>query len=490
MPFLVRTFTIYYLGSEYMGLNNLCTSILYVLNAADLGVANAFAYRLYKPMALKDNDEVCKLLNFYKKVYFVIGFVILGAGLCLMPFLRCLIVGELPPVNVYVIFFIYLINSVMSYMLHTYNNLIFLADQRRDYEFNIYTIGFLILYGGQIFFLMKKHYYLSTFMFPVSMLVQCFVRNAFVKKKYPQYIPRGKISKEIKDSLWKDILSVTVYKLRDISRNAFDNIVISSFLGLIMLSNYQNYYMVVTLPNLLLSIFYTSIQPSMGNCIATENIEEIYKVYRKNVFILEFLGGWFAICYGFLIQDFIEIWLGAKYKMSGMLAFLLALSIYMQAENYLAGLVREGAGLWKYGKVYAFVEMIMNLVLNVILLVWLGIEGIILATILTMLFISIPVENIIIHTQFFKTKLLNRLKLAFCNVLWTLGTAALVGIICSFTPNIYGIRFLLKIFICVLIPLISLVVCYRNTEEYKYVKELLVKVLYKLVNNIKHKNDA
>ena len=52
-----------------MGLNNLCTSILYVLNAADLGVANAFAFRLYKPMAQKDTDEVCRLLNFYKKVY-------------------------------------------------------------------------------------------------------------------------------------------------------------------------------------------------------------------------------------------------------------------------------------------------------------------------------------------------------------------------------------------------------------------------------------
>ena len=118
MPFFVRTFTIYYLGSEYMGLNNLCTSILYVLNAADLGLANAFAFRLYKPMAQKDTDEVCRLLNFYKKVYTTIGLAILGMGLCLMPFLQHLIKGDLPKgINIYVVFFIYLVNSAISYML-------------------------------------------------------------------------------------------------------------------------------------------------------------------------------------------------------------------------------------------------------------------------------------------------------------------------------------------------------------------------------------
>ena len=145
-------------------------------------------------------------------------------------------------------------------MLHTYNNLIFLADQRRDYESNLYTINFIMLYGSQIAMIVTRHYYLSVIMFPVCTFFSSIIRNIFVKKRYPQYVPRGRISDEIRRSLWKDILSVTVYKLRDISRNSFDNIVISSFLGLVVLSNYQNYYMVVTLPNLLLSIFYNSIQ--------------------------------------------------------------------------------------------------------------------------------------------------------------------------------------------------------------------------------------
>lgn len=487
MPFFVRTFTIYYLGSEYMGLNNLCTSILYVLNAADLGVANAFAFRLYKPMAQKDTDEVCRLLNFYKKVYTTIGLAILGMGLCLMPFLQHLIKGDLPEgINIYVVFFIYLVNSAISYMLHTYNNLLFLADQRRDYESNLYTINFIMLYGSQIAMIVTRHYYLSVIMFPVCTFFSSIIRNIFVKKRYPQYVPRGRISDEIRRSLWKDILSVTVYKLRDISRNSFDNIVISSFLGLVVLSNYQNYYMVVTLPNLLLSIFYNSIQPSMGNCIAMESVEGTYSVYKKNVFILEFLGGWFAICYGLLIQDFIVIWLGADYLMSDTLAILLALFIYLQAENLLAGLMREGAGLWKYGRICAVAEMAVNLVLNIVLLLWLGVEGIVLATILSMLFISIPAENFIIHVHFFDSKLIDRLKYALRSVLWTVTTALITGLICSFAPKIYGVRFVFKVFACAFIPPISLAVCFGHTEEFKFVKSLLLQILFRKVNRNKN----
>lgn len=52
-PFISRTAIIYALGSEYLGLNSLFSSILMVLNLSELGISSALVYSMYKPIAIK-----------------------------------------------------------------------------------------------------------------------------------------------------------------------------------------------------------------------------------------------------------------------------------------------------------------------------------------------------------------------------------------------------------------------------------------------------
>ena len=76
IPFLMRTAMIYLMGVEYLGLNSLFTSILQVLNLAELGVGSAMVYSMYKPIAEGDEETICALLKLYKKYYFLIGVVL------------------------------------------------------------------------------------------------------------------------------------------------------------------------------------------------------------------------------------------------------------------------------------------------------------------------------------------------------------------------------------------------------------------------------
>ena len=48
VPFLMRTIMIYCLGMQYLGLDSLFTSVLQVLNLAELGVGSAMAYSMYE----------------------------------------------------------------------------------------------------------------------------------------------------------------------------------------------------------------------------------------------------------------------------------------------------------------------------------------------------------------------------------------------------------------------------------------------------------
>lgn len=115
LPFVIRTVMIYYLGMEYVGLNSLFTSVLQVLNLAELGVGSAMAFSMYRPIAERDEATLCALLKLYKLYYRIIGGVILGAGMLLLPFIPSLINGEIPGgMNVYTL---YLLCSITSPLL-------------------------------------------------------------------------------------------------------------------------------------------------------------------------------------------------------------------------------------------------------------------------------------------------------------------------------------------------------------------------------------
>lgn len=482
LPFFVRTLMIKCLGSDYMGLNNFCSAILYTLNASDLGVSSAFAYKLYKPMEEKYADEICRLLRFYKKVYFIIGTSIFLAGLCLMPFLGYFIESDIPQgISIQFVFLLYLLNTVTGYLTFAYKNTLLTADQRRDYILGLSTLSFLFIYGSQIVLIITRHYYISVFVLPFFTFLENILLSIITRKKYPMYFPKGVVSLETRKLIKKDIFAVLIYRIRDISRNSFDNVVISSFAGLVVLSNFQNYYSIFNIPFLMLSISSTSFAPSIGNYAVTHSKTEVFNIYRKSAFIQAVMAGWFAVCYGFLIGDFIGIWLGEEYRLSSLTAFLFAVYICILGENYTLKTIRESVGLLNYGKQWAVLEMISNLALNIGLMAYMGVEGILCGTVFSMLFISIPAENYIVYKYYFKGMFKERVKMIVSNIVWVLVTAALVFILCSLAPQRYFVRFIYKACVCAVVPLLTLTLSFGRSEEFKYIINMLKSLIEKRV---------
>ena len=104
LPFFVRTAFIYNLGSEYLGLNSLFSSILSVLNVAELGFSSAIVFSMYDPIAKDDDDTICALLSYYRKIYKVVGSIILVGGVAILPFLTKLVKGDCPTeLNIYIL---------------------------------------------------------------------------------------------------------------------------------------------------------------------------------------------------------------------------------------------------------------------------------------------------------------------------------------------------------------------------------------------------
>ena len=63
IPFIMRTAMIYIMGTKYLGLGSLFTSILSVLNLTELGVGFAMVFSMYKPIVDDDKVTICALMK-------------------------------------------------------------------------------------------------------------------------------------------------------------------------------------------------------------------------------------------------------------------------------------------------------------------------------------------------------------------------------------------------------------------------------------------
>ena len=118
MPFVMRTIMIYLLGVNYLGLNSLFTSILQVLNLAEMCVGLAMVYSMYEPIAKDDSEKVCALMQLYKVYYRVIGAVVLIGGCLVIPFLPKLIKSDIPPdMNIYILYILNLLATVLAFCI-------------------------------------------------------------------------------------------------------------------------------------------------------------------------------------------------------------------------------------------------------------------------------------------------------------------------------------------------------------------------------------
>lgn len=266
LPFISRTVILYVMGTQYLGLSSLFTSILSFLSLTELGIGGAMVYSMYKPIAENDNKTICALLNLYKHLYSIVGSLVLGLGILIMPFLKVIVKEALPNgMNIYVLYFVYLINSVLSYWLFAYKNALLQAHQRDDINSKIASVitplSYIVMLG--ILFL-TRNYYAYVIWLPIFTIITNIIRSSYVNKHFPDLQPRGEITAELKQSIAKKVKALIGTKLNTVVLNAADNIVMSAFLGLTVIAIYGNYYYIMSSIIGFIGICYSAMTAGLG----------------------------------------------------------------------------------------------------------------------------------------------------------------------------------------------------------------------------------
>ena len=118
LSFALRAVFIKTLGETYLGISGLFSNVLTLLSFAELGVAQAIAFHLYKPIAEDDKEKIASLMQLYKIVYRIIGCFVIVAGLAVIPFFGVIIKSRPDiPENLVIIYLFYLLNTGVSYFV-------------------------------------------------------------------------------------------------------------------------------------------------------------------------------------------------------------------------------------------------------------------------------------------------------------------------------------------------------------------------------------
>lgn len=469
LPFLLRTIIIQKLGNEYLGLSSLFTSILQVLSLSELGFSTAISYSMYKPIAENDKPKVCALLSLIRKVYRIIGLVILVVGLGLMPFLPNLISGDYPAdINLYILYLIYLFNTVVSYFMFSYTSSLLSAHQRNDVENIISLVSNIFMYVSQIIVLFVfKNYYIYIIFLPISTLLINLFRYFRVKKLFPDYVCEGKVDKEEAKVIYKNIGALAGHKLSGVIISSVCNIIISAYLGLELLGIYSNYYYILTALMQIILIVYVALTPSIGNCIVVDSVEKNYRDFKTLTFCNVWMMGWMSISLLCLYQPFIELWLGSEFLLPNSTMVLFVLYFYLWRFKDILSTYKDSAGMWKDDFWKPYVVTVVSLILNLVLVKFIGINGSLIAGIAGFFVVSMPWETHVFFKKYFKMKegpyYLRMLIYTLVISVLAVGTYY----ICSLITLTGILGLLIKGMICAVVPNIFIILLSFKTPEFK-----------------------
>lgn len=481
LPFLIRSLMIRQMGVEYLGLNSLFSSILQVLNLAELGFGSALVYNMYRPIAENDTDTVCALLKAYRNIYRLIGAVIFVIGLVVLPFIPRLVSGDYPVgINIYILFLIYLVNTVISYCMFAYKISLLNAFQRADVVSNAATVTKLLLHTLQIIILLTlKNYYVYVLCMPFCTMLNNLISAYMADRFFQGYVCRGTLSKDIRESIRHNVVGLTIGKLCATSRNSFDSIFISAFMGLRVSAIYSNYYYVMSAVLMIISVITGSMLAGVGNSVACFDAQKNYQDMKKFNFLYMWVSGWCTVCLVCLMQPFMELWVGMEYMFETNTMFLLCVYFYVLKMGDIRAVYSDAAGLWWQNRYRAVAESAANLFLNYLFVRWWGVDGIIMATLISLFFINFCLGSQIVFNQYFKNKKLwEYFGLHAFYALVTMAACLVTYFICGFV-HVKGILGLvLKFVICCILPNGLYLAVYYQTKLYAAAVPWILKVMH------------
>lgn len=410
---VTRRYLIQYIGNAINGLDSLYVSILGFLSVAELGVGTAIVFCMYTPIVEKDDNKVAALYQLFSKVYWIIGGVIFLAGSILTPFVPYIANDNTQlDVNIYRTFFLTLISVVLTYAFNSKLSL-FNAYRNNYISTAISSSGVVLQYVLQaVVVAITSSYELYLICKIFAVLVQWVATELITRKKYKNIIsiPPRKVDNATKKDIIRNIKALFLQRIGGILVDSTSSIIISAFLGVIILGKYSNYSMIAVAVVSIISLFFTPLTSIVGHLYVRE--KSLLKKYFSSFYAINYiLGIVFFVGYYAIIDNLVELMLGSNLQLSRSVSFALTLNYFVKFMRQSYILFKDATGTFYEDRWRPLIEGGVNIVLSILFVVMFrnnfgeeyGVLGVCLATVLTNLLVCHIMEPYVLFKKVFKS---------------------------------------------------------------------------------------
>ena len=487
---LVRRFLIKYMGNEINGLNSLYVSILDFLSVAELGVGSAITFCMYKPVVEGDNDKVSALYGLFTKLYLIIGSIILVGGCALMPALPYLAKDyNNLDVNLFLTFGLMLVSVVLSYTFSSKTSLIN-AYKNNYITTTISSVGMILQCSMQIVvIILTRSFVWFLICRIIAIILQWIITEIVVRIKYKEIIKnKSRIDTSTKKEVTKNVKAMFMHRIGGMLVNTADSIIISVFIGIVILGKYSNYTTIMTAMTGVLVLCFTPLTSVIGHMCVSEDQLQVKKYFNFFHTFNFVLGIIFFLGYYAVIDNLITILFTDGLELAKSISFVITLNYFIQFMRQSALLFRDATGTFYNDRWKPLVEGAVNIVLSILFVLVFpegyNVVGVIVATIITNVLICHVVEPYVLYKYALNSKVKGYYIRNYGYI--AIFTIALVALNYSMiTSENQWVELFANAGISLAISFaISIIVVFCNKDFRHYMKGLLQKILrHKNTNN-------
>ena len=414
---LARRYLIKFAGNEVNGLNSLYLSIIGFLAVAELGVGSAITFCMYKPIVNGENDKVAALYHLFTKLYLIIGGIILVAGCAIIPLLPYL-AADYHGINqnIYLTFFLMLVSVVLSYLFSSKTSLIN-AYKNNYIATAITSSGTILQCVLQIVVLIHtKSFVWYLVCRIIAVAVQWGITELVVRIRYGYIIKnKQKVDTETKKQVTQNIKAMFMHKIGGVLVNTADSVIISAFLGIVILGKYNNYIVIMTAMTGVITLFFSPLTSVIGHLFVEEDKQKVKQYFNFFHTFNFIIGIIFFLGYYGIIDNLVNICFssnGNDLELVKSISFIITLNYFIQFMRHATLLFRDATGTFYNDRWKPLFEGALNIVLSIGFVYLFGhffgedfaVVGVIVATIITNLTICHIVEPHVLYKYAFKDK--------------------------------------------------------------------------------------
>lgn len=372
-------------GSEVNGLVNSITQFLSIITFLDLGVGAVIQSSLYKPLVEKDNEKISSIIvsggKFFRRIAYIL-LVYIAILIVVYPFIND---SGFDFSYIALLILSISISSFAQYYFGVVDRLLLTADQRGYIQYNAQAIT-LILNTIACAVLMKLGGSIQMVKLTTSLiyLLRPIFLRIYVKRHYSinrKIKYEGEPIKQKWNGMAQHVAAVVL--------DGTDTIVLTIFSTIENVSIYSVYHLVVYHVKNLINSMLNGVKALMGELWARGDVDKLRKFFRTVQWSVHTGVVFIFGCTALLILPFVQVYTNgitdANYYQP-LFAVLISAANAAHCLRLPYNIVILAAGDYKNTQISYIIATILNIIVSIACVFFLGLVGVAIGTLVSMVF--------------------------------------------------------------------------------------------------------